>query len=140
MSATTKKIQMARKVAFQLGIARYFHQHDVPAELRKMAEDGDFQRVPMTKTANPLGLLALAPAVGSFVGGRALGHLGGQGLGLATDISPETLAEREYELAAQATQQLIDEIKAKQHNQAIRAALAAKEGDRVQNPLLEWHQ
>lgn len=135
---TAEKIERDRSHAFKIGFARYLHEHALD-HMRKVARQGGDPR--LTKVGiNPI-LLAALPAAASYVGGRAAGNIGGTAYGLATDASPDTVAEREYDLAAAETQRLIEELKAQQHNQRIRQAV---EGGEKQAPassgVVDWLQ
>jgi len=137
MPLTTEKIERDRATAFKAGFARYLHKHAIE-HMVKVAEAGGDPR--LTKVGiNPLLMAAVLPAAASYVGGRAAGNIGGTAYGLATDTSPETVAEREYDLASAETQRLIEELKAQQHNRRIREAM---EGGGKQAPassgVVDW--
>jgi len=133
-----EKIKADRKVAFEIGFARYCYENDIPERLKlaaAAANDGQ------TKVAvHPALLATLLPSAIAYGGGNAAGQVGGSLYGMASGVSPETVSEREYELAEAATQQLIDELKTKRHNKSIQDILSNSTARRSQHPNLGWAQ
>lgn len=143
--AAINKMKQMRKIAFVLGFMRFCHEANTPEVLQVLGDSGRLQKIAkiqddedegQVKVANTLQTLLLAavvPAVGSYYGGRALGQAAGNLYGLGTDISKDTVRENEYALASAATDQLIREMEARRHNQAIRDVLG--QGQRqIQHP------
>lgn len=130
---TQSKIARDRATAFRVGVARYLHQSGAMEKMAQIAERGGDDE--LTKVGfNPL-LLAAIPAALSAGAGTTVGNMVGTAYGSATEPSAATVAEREYDLAAAETQRLIDELEAKQHNQAIRRALETQPRPRSGNGM-----
>jgi hypothetical protein len=119
MVTPAQEAQM-RKVAFYVGVVRYFHRHGKPAVLEKLAADG----------AGVLAMAALGVPVVSYLAGRHAGRFAGNMYGNAATPSPVSLAGREYELADAATQRLIDELNAERVNSVVADTMAEPEREK----------
>lgn len=118
-----------RKVAFLVGYKRYWEEK-LAAVME--GEDPDFTQGCEKTAMYGLGDIIKAGALTSLGIGAAVGlpsYLAGRGLGSMAkqvthpELTNEDVDRYQYELADKATQRLIDELKAKQSNQALSSAL-----------------
>jgi hypothetical protein len=118
---TPAQIETMRKVAFHIGVARYLHLHG--------AEDPRLVDV-LSKTAGADDAIKLAllgvPVLG-YLGGRHLGRVAGNLYGSAQSPSKSSVGEREYRLAAAATQRMIDDVNADRTNAAVSSVIDDEE-------------